>query len=281
MSKPGDRPTWASVIGWPALVVGLLLTGVNLVGLAIPLRADAVHGDRADLSGARILDPADAFAQLARLDPADRERFALEATRIVGGAVWAADGGRAWPADDPRLVEYHYAMPVWDNWIFFVLRYLHPSAYRYYHVCDWRRALERGIGGCEQQDMALVGFLREHGYRTGIVDLYRHTVALAETAPGRWIVLDPDFGVGIPHTLDELTADRALLEGYYAHQPGFPLWEIYTKERPQVNYGGPEIRYPRACLIERWAYVAKWGVPFVLLLMGAGLLVMPRVDRSR
>jgi hypothetical protein len=97
-------------------------------------------------------------------------------------------------------------------------------------------------------------------------------VATAETSVGRWIVLDPDFGVAIPYDLGTLTADRALLETYYARHLERHPWAMYTSATPTVTYGGALVRYPKACRIERLSYIVKWLGPVVLGVLGfAGL----------
>jgi hypothetical protein len=99
--------------------------------------------------------------------------------------------------------------------------------------------------------MAQIDFLQSRGFRTGFVGLSGHTVATAETSVGRWIVLDPDVGVAIPYDLGTLTADRALLETYYARHLERHPWAMYTSATPTVTYGGALVRYPKACRIER------------------------------
>ena len=264
------------VIGMALLAVSVALMLINTVGLFLPLRSKLVSADKADLSAEHVLSSQEAFAKLHTLQTTDRERFALEASHIIGDGILHIEGDHLWPQDDPRFVAYHYTIPIWENWVLFLLRYVHPSTYLYYELCDWQRAINRGIGRCGQQSMALVGFLEEHGYRTGFVYLTSHTVATAETVPGRWIVLDPDYGISMPSTLEQLVANRALLETYYERHLVHRPWAFFTDRAPTVIYGGPEVRFPKACIIERISYVVKWVGP-----IGIGLLGLSGLRRKK
>ncbi len=49
----------------------------------------------------------------------------------------------------------------------------------------------------------------------------------------------------------------------------------------QIRYGGPSVRWGRACAIESWAYLLKWALPVLLLLPGGILWLRARVKLSR
>jgi hypothetical protein len=188
----------------------------------------------------------------------------------------------SWTSDKPGVVRvmpwhyglYHYTVPIWENYILHALRFLKPDTYLAYEFCSWRKALHRGVGQCGQQSMAVIGFLQEHGYRTGFVYLAGHVVATAEVAPGQWYVLDPDYRVYMPHDLAALIAQPTLLRSYYDGKDGGSI--TYLRGAPRIELGGPSSRYPRACRIEQAAYIAKWAIPALLLSGVAGLQLRGR-----
>jgi len=99
---------------------------------------------------------------------------------------------------------------------------------RHYHL--WRKlgatptsVLERG-GNCQDKSKLLVVLLRELNIASSLAMLYQcqgckpwHTVVFAETRDG-WTIADPAFNMTFPdrpggfHTIEELRAERALLE---------------------------------------------------------------------
>ncbi len=258
---PGMVRRWVSLLG---LVIAIAILGVNIVGLALPLRSRLVVADLSDFSGNHVLNGKDAVRQLDALDASDPLALASQATHIVAESIYHIDGDHLWPLESRSFDDYHYTVPITENWVLYALRYLHPSTYRYYHFCNWRHAVLRGIGGCGQEAMALTDYLRSRGIHTGIVGLSNHTVVTAEPEKGDWIVLDPDFGVVMPHDLSALLRNRARLESYYAGRLDREAWNTYTRRTPTIVYGAAETMYPRACALERWTYVAKWLLPLIL-----------------
>lgn len=176
--------------------------------------------------------------------------------------------------------QYYMTVPAWENYFLHLFSFLKPSTYVSYELSGYRHALERGIGQCGQQAMTVIGFLEEHGFNTGFVQLNGHVVATAEVAPGEWYVLDPDYGVSIPHSIDELATNRTLVETYYNRFIERGPWQLYGTQPNEVTYGGAGMRYPRGSMIEEIAYFAKWAFPIALLLFGAlALAVARRIDK--
>ena len=105
------------------------------------------------------------------------------------------------------------AVPLKENWLLHVMHY--PLAvYRDYQFYDASRALRRGVGQCGQ--FALIGFdvLKRQGIPRSLVLLPGHTV-LTATLDGREVIVDPEFGVVIAHSLREVMANPALVGPAY------------------------------------------------------------------
>ena len=265
-------------LGLAATVLGLVLLGLNLVGLAMPLRSPTITESYADFARDSTLTFDDALARLAALDGMDAEGMVTEATRVFH------HGMAHIPGDDivrDGLAHYRMRVPAWENFVLYALSYLKPDTYLDYEFCSYRKALERGTGRCGQQSMALVGFLSEQGIETGFIALGGHAVATAKVSDDRWFILDPDYGGVIPMSLGEVEADPRQIYRYYwgpaAKQRR--LERAYAPDRNSIRYGGVEARYRRACPIERVAYALKWVLPVALLLAG-GLVLLRRGPRT-
>lgn len=162
------------------------------------------------------------------------------------------------------------------------MSYIKPDTYRDYEFCNYQKTLQRGIGRCGQQSLALVGLLHEQGFETGFFDLSGHTVATVKVADDRWYILDPDFGLAFPYQLkgSERYPERypRVVEAFFKEYPDKKIVvsqdgeervrpeRLYKVTGHRVRYGGPEIRWGRACPIERAAYILKWLLPFLLFL---------------
>ena len=269
-----------TVLASGGIALGVVLLALNFYGLGHSLRSPLVIENSADFSHERIITSEQAWAQLSALDPADRRNFALRASEIIGSAMKHERYGGGDFAPEV-YAQYYMTVPAWENYFLYLFLFLKPSTYVSYELSGHRRALERGIGQCGQQAMTVIGFLEEHGFNTGFVQLNGHVVATAEVAPGEWYVLDPDYGVSIPHSIDELANNRTLVETYYNRFIERNPWRLYGTQPNEVTYGGAGMRYPRGSVIEAFAYFAKWAFPISLLLVGVLALAMTRRANRR
>jgi hypothetical protein len=256
-------------------VAGLLLLAVNLAGLVVPLRAPHIQGlfkDDLTLSYEQVLAGKD------RRPSESPQAYLERATMLV-------NRGMAHIWDDAVADAYRLRVPVQENFILYLWSFIEPERYGKYEFADAGRALERGVGLCSQQAMALTDILNENGVRADIAGLEGHVVVRAEAAPGRWMIADPDYGVVIPHDLAVLEQNAALVRQYYrdadaryvVDQParvyGIPfasfadyLADIYGPAGNRIFPGGTEGYVPVAVEnFERRAYQLKWLIPALLL----------------
>lgn len=266
-----------TVVAIAAASIGIGLLLINLAGLwFLSLRAPGVTEYR-DFAGTETLPYRQALQQLDAMNQPDDLASLTEITRIFHLGLAHID-----PADRALvgLGELRMTIPVWENYLLFALAYLKPDTYRDYEFCNYRRALERGVGRCGQQSLALVDFLSQRGVDTGFVNLGGHTLVTANTEATGWLLLDPDYGAAIPFDLE--TAERAPAEviPYYWNDQVLKrrLFTLFGAEKNEIRYGGPSARWGRACSIESWAYFLKWLLPLLLLLPG-GILWL-RAQRS-
>lgn len=267
-------------LGILSFSAGIALLGANGAGFLFPLRSPDING-YVDFAGSATTTFAQSEQRLDALVKShpSNDQFVTQATRIFHDGI-----AHVAPRDVKRYGGGHYRMrvPISENWILYLLSYLKPDTYRDYEFCSYRRALERGVGRCGQQSLALVSFLAKHGMKTGFIALGGHSVATAEVDDHDWYILDPDYGAVIPKPIEEVEKNPDSVLPYYwsnaAKENG--IQALYAPAN-RVVYGGPEARYARACPIETVAYLAKWIIPLVLVLVGIALLVIRQRGRRR
>jgi len=242
---------------------GAVLLAVNLAGLFFfDLRAPQVDGYQ-DFAGSLTTPYDQALLELDDLD-------GLAGWPLLEGATRIFHRGMAHIDRVDRLLigrqELHMTVPVWENYVLALLARLKPDTYRDYEFCNYRRALRRGLGRCGQQSLALVDFLDRKGVETGFVNLGGHTLVTARSETG-WVMLDPDYGGAIPFDLDAAENDPLSVVPFYwnAQVSQRRMFELFDESGNEVNFGGPQARWGRACRIESIAYLLKWLLPVLLL----------------
>lgn len=248
-----------------AFVLGMWLMLVNLIGLGVPLRsAELVNETATYFTEDLKLDEASFREQLAALDPSDRRAYFTALTQLVSDGIlhyWREDG----------MDEYRLRLPWSENFLIRAMSYVNPKFFRLYEFQDVDRALERGVGLCSQHAIIQTGILRAQGTDARLVELNGHVVLTAEVEEGEWWVLDPDYGVVIPMSLDAAEEHADEVAQIYA-RAGFSDYDVDKVEewfstRDNVIYaGGSESYQVELWLFEQVAYVAKWMLPPLLML---------------
>ncbi len=265
------------------LVIGIGLTALNVVGLAMPLRSPMLADYREPGWTQPLLPGAEAVRWLSALS-ADESGFIAAVHAVFTYAIAhpvpesllmsRADGGKPGLTAEERRA-FGLIISPYDNWFLSALSLLKKSGYYGHAYCNWRRAVIRGIGDCEQQAIALVGYFTERGFDTGFLMGWSHVAPMVRDSQGEWWLADPDFGVLAKVTPDDLLAEpgqvRGLYDGVRNRGDGEPFG-VGPFGPPRFALGGPASRYPIACPIERLSYVLKWAIPGALIGIGACIL---------
>lgn len=254
------RRYWRAILSY--IGIGLLL--LNLAGFVLPLRSPRL-ADYQGKGGDLLRVPADGAAlyRLAQRQPAEPlARYLHRLTTLVHDAILHYRR----PID---TFSYHLWVPPWENWLLFLAGVVYPF-WRYYEFCDPARGLRRGIGLCSQQAVVVWGILSRQGIPARILALNHHVMALAQVAPSRWWILDPNLGVVIPCGPQE-AARRPELVVETLRAAGYPesklSWarEAFAHQTKRI-FSSVEEYLPRRCRLERMAYMGKWLLPVILLL---------------
>jgi len=189
------------------------------------------------------ISPREALAELERLEPVDAASITKACEIVAAGMVhyWPAPTQRD-HAIECRFLEHPdlWIRMKWLDWRGGDESML--TGLRRLERADWRTALLVGVGYCSQQATVLARYLREQGVDACAMGLGGHVVTVAAIPQGQW-VLDPDYGVVLPHSLRELEEKPELVRGYY-EAIGTPqemldkLVSIYGPEGNSEYFGG-------------------------------------------
>jgi hypothetical protein len=253
------------------LGVGLLI--INIAGLFISLRNESIYQERAGIN----LTEEELYKWIHKPDT-NRKEYITDLNRAVhkGIAHYWRDAG---------INKYNLRIPFYENYLLFIASYLDPEEYLKYEFYDYRRAIERGVGLCSQQAIIVSEILLEKRIPSFIIGLSGHVVLRAQVDAVRdeWWVLDPDYGVVIPHDIDIIEKNPKIIRSFYA-QAGYKpktidsLGKIYKKKegyvvRDEQGARGYRIKRYRA---EHILYFLKWLTPCIFVVTSILLFVKRR-----
>ena len=154
-----------------------------------------------------------------------------------------------------------------------IASYVKPEIYLKYELMDYKRAIERGVGLCSQQSIIVAEIFADAGINSYIVGLSGHVVAtvLIDNQNDEWWIVDPKYGVIIPHSMDLIEKEPEIIAPYYRDR-GYTendiieLVDIYGKDGNLRIYGNGArnyalVNYRR----EKAAYILIWVIPMLCM----------------
>jgi hypothetical protein len=261
---------------WPTVLflAGWLLIAVNLAGFFIPIRDVGIYtelrnGFRDDI----LLTEKEFYQRIERHGESDAE-FARKVTEAVSHGIAHNNMYRYRKMPFYRnylLALSRHALFVW-RWARGTLNDPNKPPVYHYIFSDWRKAVARGVGLCAQQSDIVAGILTENHIPSKIMSLGGHVVASGEIdQEGKtWWILDPDYGVVIPHDLHTIENQPSLIRPYYAakgydaatinHLEGFFAPPNLVHDSIAESHG--RLRY----YFEFASYYLIWIIPPILML---------------
>jgi hypothetical protein len=249
-----------------ALVFGLLLLGINIAGLFISMRNPAIYSEKA------VRDKDDITLTEEQLLRAGERRPEETTEAYIVRLNEAVNKGIAHYWEDEGIEKYNLRVPVYENYLLFLARYVRPRDYRKYEFYDYRKNLERGVGICSLHGLVMAGMLKDHGIDSRIVLLNQHVLAMAQVdkARDRWWVVDPDLGVVVKHDMSEIEARPELIRPFYLERGYDPqyvdvLVQIFGKEGNGIFKDVYDYLPWKLGYVEYFSYLLIWIIPAALM----------------
>jgi hypothetical protein len=256
-------------------IVGSFLLLINLYGLNRSLRNEELYDLEKELKN-RINDVVISYPaildSLKKKDIETAEEFAIRANQVVHNGYahyWKKEG----------MDRFYLRVPIWENYILYVASFLNPKRYERYEFANYEKSLERGVGLCSSHSQVLKGALKRAGIKAQLLDVGgRHVVLRAELPNGEAILLDPDYGIMVPHDTAAISANPELVRPSYGNMHELYYEQAkdpYTTDFMVDIYGAPKHTYEIRDGFENGSYLLKWILPFAFLLF-AGILYWRR-----
>ena len=261
--------------------LGASLMLLNFFGLFIPLRNPAVELDAMVVPKRASLSRSEFFDIMGTTDD-DAITYARKMTVAVHQSMvdyWYIEG----------LEKYNLRVPLHENWLLYLVFSFVPIEHeRMYEFCDYRKAIERGVGFCSQQSMILDSILDANGIESNILEFpNKHVVVTSrfETDAGdQWWILDPDMGVVIEADIETIQANPEMIRPYYRAVGHHDETIDYFVDALSIDYkrhrSVDDYFYPGRCDFEKTSYMVAWGLPSFFILVGI-YPVIRKKDREK
>lgn len=247
-------------------VLGLALLSLNIIGLFRTIRNPELYTLEHEIKN-RVNDVVikypDIKDQLVRKENESEKDFAIRVNSVVHDGFahyWKREG----------IKRFNMTVPAWENYLLNAAAYVKPDRYKRYEFVNYKKNLERGVGLCSSHSSVVKGVLNDHGIKAELLDVGgRHVVVRAELSDKSALMLDPDFGVVVPHDTAAITANPELVREPYSRMAELYYKEAkdpYTTEIMVDIFGKRKYVYNIENWFEGFSYWAKWIIPVLLIL---------------
>jgi len=246
--------------------IGLVLLGLNVYGLFRTMRNPVIFSEEKIIRN-RVNDITIGYPEildsLRRRDHESDIQFAVRINKVVNDGFihyWKDEG----------IKKYHLRVPIWENYLLNLASYINPKEYRMYEFSNYKKNLERGVGLCSTHSTVVKGVLMDHGIKAELLDVGgHHVVVRAELGDAAVYMLDPDYGVFVPHDTAAITVNPELVREPYSNMTSmyYPdAIDPYTTDYMVKIYGDKKHVYTVDNWFEHFSYWAIWIIPFLLML---------------
>jgi hypothetical protein len=264
-------------------IIGIILVCINVAGFFLPLRSPELYQLNQLNPDTKhdIILTEQQVQDVIKNNTMDRKQYLINVNSAVNQGVanyWGYKecivNGQKISCDDYEGIDkLNLRVPLYENYILFFSSYILPEHFLRYEFTDYRKALELGIGVCDQQTIILDGILKSQNIESKMVNTPHHffEIALADPATNEWWVLDPYLGVVIPYNVQQIQENPELLravflkEGYSNKSIDTILMEVWRdhtfKTHADISDYSTKL-YP----FERLSYILIWLIPLSFML---------------
>ncbi len=246
--------------------IGVLLLSINISGLFKSMRNPEIYTEEQTLRN-RVNDITikypEILEQLNRREGESNIDFAVRINKVVNDGFahyWKREG----------IDKYNLRVPVWENYLLYSASFVNPKRYERYEFSNYKKNLERGAGLCSAHSIVVKGILMENGMKAELMDIGgRHVVVRAELNDTATYVLDPDYGIVVPHDTTAIQANPELVRAPYSKMADlyYPdAIDPYTTDLLVEIFGSYKKIYSVDNWFEHFSYWAIWILPLFLMM---------------
>ena len=207
-----------------ALLIGVVLLGINAAGLVLPLQHPELHTEKSKILKDQVVITEKQFYKKVHRSDETIPEYATQLNEAVHQRLiyyeWEKENGaKYWrlPIHENYLIYFSRQVLYLYRWIRGELAVPGKAPVFMYEFADYRKVVERGIGLCAQHAVVVCSLLQKNNIACKMVMLDNHVVVIAQVDPRNnvWWLLDSDFGVVVPHDFDKIIFNPDIAAPYY------------------------------------------------------------------
>jgi hypothetical protein len=207
-----------------ALLIGVVLLGINVAGLVLPLQNPELHTEKGKILKDQVVITAEQFYKKVQRSDETIPEYATQLNEAVHQRLiyyeWGKENGaKYWrlPIHENYLIYFSRQVLYLYRWIRGELAVPGKAPIFVYEFADYRKVVERGIGLCAQHAVVVCSLLQKNKIACKMVMFNAHVVVIAQVDPQNnvWWLLDSDYGVVVPHDFDRITLNPHIAAPYY------------------------------------------------------------------
>lgn len=251
-------------------IVGLFLFLINFYGLTQSVRMPGLGV--IDQNQLRFI-PNEVWSyeqSLKAIEKLNEDKGSVK--RLVGDANRVANQSLIhieWVDVDPR--KYRQLVPIWENYFLWAIgKFSGLPQFERYHYANYKRNIRRGIGICGDASTVLSSILDNHKIKNRIVSFHGHVIVEYQDERGNRYLADPDFGVELDGSLNQLIQNPDKFRQYYLKAGYLPNEVDYLFKAYKTHFAIFDDTYhfmAKRYIFEEVSYVMKWILPVILLLL--------------
>ncbi|OZG73428.1 hypothetical protein BTA51_10405 [Hahella sp. CCB-MM4] len=266
------------ITAFAAILLGGILLLINIYGLTQDIRPATIQDSELRFHNDVSLTYDDAKKAIPRKEGETEEQYAERMTFVISQTLAHIQWNEE---QDPR--KYNQRIPVWENYFLYVMALVSGiPEFEKYHYANYDLSLKRGIGICGDASMVMSQILNQQNIPNQIITFPGHVVIEASFNDGATRVFDPDFGVALPYSTDEINSSPALVRAFYSAE-GYTEKEVNTLNwlygKDYQRWNGVSHFITKKYYFEKFAYFMKWPLPILLILGAAGVLYLNKRRR--
>ncbi|MFT5813102.1 MAG: hypothetical protein ACI9VT_000842 [Psychroserpens sp.] len=249
------------------VAVGIVLFSINIWGLFKDIRSEALITADTRFPGEKRVPFDIAIKEMQKLSQENDDEFATRITKSISDSLVHIHWHR-----EQDTKRFNQLIPIWENYfLYFMGKFSGIAEFEKYHYSDYERSIKRGVGICGDASMVMSQLLNKYSIENKIVSFPGHVVVSAQTSEGKSMIFDPDYGVVLPYTVDEINQLPTVVTEFY-QDAGYKdsdviaLKSIYAN--PYQKWNGVQHFITKKHYFEKVAYALKWPLPILLIASG-------------